>query len=149
MTSPSRRWRRLGLVVGAALAAGFLLTRGPVLDVLATVAARFMVHRGQRAALGPLIEEAQRLGLDYQTILRDPMGHVGQPVVWCVDHPSWGNAYLAGKPSEPLVLENESAFPINSPTSGGTCTTVVATIGEVPAMFVPERGVVLHFVGLP
>ncbi|MBI5623475.1 MAG: hypothetical protein HY924_06845 [Elusimicrobia bacterium] len=144
MIPPSLRWRRLGLVVGAAVAAGFLLTRGPVMDILAAVAGGFMERRSQKVSLSALIEEANGLGLDYAAIRREPARCIGKPVVWCVDHPSWGTAYLAGKPSEPLILENESAFPLNSAVAGGRCRTVVATVAEVR----PEA-VVLRFVGLP
>ncbi|MBI4677370.1 MAG: hypothetical protein HY748_07285 [Elusimicrobia bacterium] len=139
-----RRWRRLGLAAGIGLAAVIVLTRQPVLETLAGVAANFKERRGQRASLGVHIDEAHRLGLDYATIVREPEDHVGQPVVWCVDHPSWGTAYLAGKPSEPLVLENESAFPLNSPTSGGRCAVVVAVVSGVQ-----ENGIVLRYAGAP
>jgi hypothetical protein len=114
------------------------------MDMFAGAAAGFMERRGQRASLGALIDEARHLELEHSAILREPAKHAGKPVVWCVDHPSWGNAYLAGKPSEHLVLENEFAFPINSPTSGGRCTTVVAVVVGVKG-----NSVAIQYMGQP
>ncbi|MFA6317087.1 MAG: hypothetical protein WC943_06680 [Elusimicrobiota bacterium] len=140
----ARRLRWLGLVAGISIAAGFILTSAPVLDILAGVSVRFQERRSQRVSLSALIEEANALGLDYAAIRREPARYVGKPVVWCVDHPGWGMAYLAGKPSDSLILENESSFPMNSPVAGGRCRTVVALVEGVR----PE-GIVLRFVGLP
>lgn len=38
----------------------------------------------RKAAIAPLVKEARRLGLTYETALADPYGAVGKPAVWCL-----------------------------------------------------------------
>jgi len=80
---------------------------------------------------GDALAEAKRLGLSYEAALADPSAAIGKPVVWCVDHPARGYAYAGGKPSQPLILQDPSAFPTNSPTTGGRCDRVLAVVTAV------------------
>lgn len=72
------------------------------------------------------IAQAKRLDLGYADALKPES--VGKPVLWCIDHVASGYSYLAGRPSQPILWDNEHAVPFNSPTTGGRCTKMLATI---------------------
>lgn len=88
--------------------------------------------------------EAKRLDLGYDQIVSSPEQFIGKFVVWCVDHPATNVSYLAGRPAQPLVWDYAQEVPLNSPTSGGRCTTVLATVEGVQ-----REGVRLRYIGLP
>lgn len=130
--------------MGAVFGYGFL-PRFYLLDALASVVVHFQEHRRESLVIHPHIDRAKLEPLTYEQVLAAPKAALGKPVVWCVDHAYGATASFAdGRPSRPLLWTNESAVPRNSPTSGGRCTNVVATVEDVK----PD-GVVLAFVGLP
>lgn len=92
----------------------------------------------------PELALAGRLGLTYEAALADPKAAIGKPVIWCVDHPAHGFAYEGGKPSHPLLLDNDYAFPINSPTTGGRCDDVLAAVTAVGPDAVSLRFIERH-----
>jgi len=131
--SPSSRLPALvGVVVGL-LAFGLYLK-------LVWPALRGAKDRAQRvAATLPLVEEAKRRALTYQT------ARAGAPVVWCFDHLSSSTTYVDGRGSEPIEWANEKDVPLtHGPTSGGGCEDFVATVVE-------RRGntLVLEYKGRP
>lgn len=89
-----------------------------------------------------LAAQARQLDLKYEAVLADPKPAVGKPVIWCVDHPSGDSAYVEGKPSQVLHLQDPLSFPFSAVSnSGGRCNRVLAVITDV------ERGIVtLRFV---
>lgn len=116
----------------------FQVLAEPLVSAAAHVWYGLEQRRSERAALEPMIEKARLWRVDYET------AREGDYVVWCVDHPASGYSYLAGKPSQPLVLSNDWQMETNSPQQGGRCTDIVARVeGRKP------QGVVLRFMGLP
>lgn len=101
-------------------------------------------RRQQKQAMAPLVERARSLGLSYEAVLAAPAEHLEKPVVWCVDTVAVGRAYHSGRPSQPVIWENAADVPVNGPTTGGRCSTVLAVV-----MGVRHEGVVLRYLGLP
>lgn len=127
-----------GFLAAAGAFAAFQVLAGPLVSAAAHVWYGLEQRRSERAALEPFIEKARLWRVDYET------ARAGDYVVWCVDHPSKGYAYLAGKPSQPLVLSNDWQMETNSPQQGGRCTMVVAQVeGRKP------QGLVLRYLGRP
>ena len=60
------------------------------------------------------------------------------------DHPASNYAYLAGRPSQPLVLSNGWAMRYTSPSSGGRCVQI---LGQVETR--KPQGLGLRFIGYP
>lgn len=136
--------RRILLAVAATaamllLGAAFLRVM-PVMELVDGFGRR----RAERNGLAGFIAQAKREPVDYDAARADPGAFKGRPVVWCVDHPAAGVSYLSGRPSQPLAWSDEVRLPKNSPTTGGRCDLVVATIEGAS-----REGLVLNFVGRP
>lgn len=131
----------LGSLFGVLLA---LFPWGVLFLNAAEAAQGFLSLRRSRKTLAPMAREAERLNLGYDQIASSPGEFAGKFVVWCVDHPAPKVSYLAGKPSQPLVWENDHELPLNSPTSGGRCTKVLAAVEGLS-----REGVLLRYIGRP
>lgn len=123
---------------------GTLFSWEPVFINAAEAAQGFLNLRRSRKTLAPMAREAERLNLGYDQIASSPQEFAGKFVVWCVDHPAPNVSYLAGKPSQPLVWENDQDLPRNSPTSGGRCTEVLAAVEGLR-----REGILLRYIGRP
>ncbi|MFA6002707.1 MAG: hypothetical protein WC881_01420 [Elusimicrobiota bacterium] len=131
----------LGVLVGVFLA---VMPWGHLARFLGSRAGKVQERHQERIGMEPRIQEASSLNLTYEQISAQPLAYGGKYVLWCVDHPSAGTSFLEGRPAQPLVWSNDEQLPINSVTSGGRCTRVLALVeGTGPA------GVQLRFIGLP
>ncbi|MDD5656092.1 MAG: hypothetical protein PHF00_02425 [Elusimicrobia bacterium] len=131
----------------AGVLAGVLVASIPWEAVFMYAAGRVAAYRerrDERRRLAPLAHEARRLALSYEAVSSDPQKHLGQPVLWCVDHPGRGSSCLAGRPAQSLSWANEDAVPVTTPVNGGSCVRVVASVEGAGA-----SGVRLVFIGEP
>lgn len=124
----------------AVLAAFAFLKVIPVLEIVEGARRR----HAEKSALQTYISRAKSEPVEYDAARADPSAFKGRPVVWCVDHPAAGFSYLAGRPDRPLSWSDETRLPKNSPTTGGRCDLVVATV-EASS----PKGLLLNFVGRP
>ena len=96
--------------------------------------ADFKERRAADQAVAPIVAQAKLWPMTYET------AEAGKPVIWCVDHPARGVAYLESRPSQPIVYSNDDAAPLTFGNAGSHCATVVAVVdGRRP------QGVVLTF----
>lgn len=134
------------------------------------IVAEFGASRWSDAKLKPLVVEALRKGLTYESVTREcPQGcprvavasvvalkvviqegvgavasdsPIGAPVVWCIDHPSPNVSYVNGNPQRVVIWKDESPIPINR-LKYDRCRWIVAVVrGARP------DGVLLEFKGL-
>lgn len=119
---------------GAFFAVQFL--SGPFVDVCAQAWSGVEQRNAQLAALEPFREKAKLWRVDYET------AREGDYVEWCVDRPSAGYAYLEGRPSQPLLLSNESVLDVGYPR--GHCAMIVGQVeGRKP------NGLSVRVIGQP
>ena len=101
-------------------------------------------HLEKREQIARTVAEARRLGLTWEKAIADPAAAIGKPVLWCVDHPTSGPDGYVASPSQPITLENSSAFPVAGGQSGGRCADVLAVIVKAD-----DQGLSLRFEGRP
>lgn len=132
--------------------------------------AEFRASRWNDARLKPLVIEALRMGLTYESVTRDcPQGcprevvastvalkdaprenigsvtsgsPIGAPIVWCIDHPSPNVSYVNGNPQKVVIWKDESPIPINR-LKYDRCRWIVAIVRGART-----DGVLLEFKGL-
>jgi hypothetical protein len=126
---------RQASLAGAALAfAGGLFVGTALRPAAADVLVSYRIGRDARAALKPWVEEAKLWPMTYET------AEPGRIVDWCVDHPTNGYSFLAGKPSQPILWEGEFL----APQTAGRCRRMLArVVAREP------QGLRLRFLGLP
>lgn len=90
-----------------------------------------------RVANGPLLDEARRLGLDYDHVAADPAAAVGKPVVWCVSSNDGEHGAVDGKPAMSVVWTYPSELLKTNGGSHGYCWKELAVVTGV------DRGAVL------
>ncbi len=133
--------RRQAVIFAGAFVGLAVLSQLPWVDA----AAQLLSRRAELARLSKEIYDARLTPISYDAVrTAPPETYLGRPVLWCVDHVAGGVSYLGGKPSQPLSWTNEAAVPKNSPTSGGRCTQVLASIQGWD-----RDGVKLAFMGEP
>lgn len=113
---------RQASLAGAALAFGLGLFIGTVCrPAVADMIVSYQVGRDQRAALRPWIEEAKLWPMTYET------AEPGKLVDWCIDHPTNGFSYLAGRQSQPILWDGELIAPLTASSKGG-CRRMLARV---------------------
>jgi hypothetical protein len=92
------------------------------------VGAGFLDRFHERSSNAPLLADARRLNLDYEQVAAKPRDFVGKPVVWCVNTPSAGHSYVAGRPAWPVALNGSfEEYRTNSGTAS-YCWNVLAVV---------------------
>jgi len=123
--------RRFARVVLAAVAAGVLsclaaLLVARIVPWTADAAASFGSRRAERERIAGPVAEAKRLGLTWESVIVAPQTSAGKPVLWCVDNLGGGRAYVDGRPSEPVRIENPGAM--DAPSSKVHCRSTLAVV---------------------
>lgn len=97
----------LTLLARALLAAALL---APLVIWIMNSAPGFKAHMAKKAAIAPLIKEAEELNITYESARMAPIKTLGKPVVWCI-HIASGGAYYGLGAGKPIDIINQPAMP--------------------------------------
>lgn len=123
--------------VGLAAFLGGALAGALLRPAAADLWRQFRERRDDAAALAPLIEQARQRDAGYDSAVP------GDVVDWCIDHPSKGFSYLAGKQSQPILWADEAAAPITYGAKSDCQRMIARVVSREP------QGLKLSFIGQP
>lgn len=129
--------RTAALVIAAASFALGVSVGAYLMPELSRLRDQVRQRRDRAAALSSLIEQAKLMPVSYD--LATP----GMVVDWCIDHPSKGFSFVAGRPSEPVLWTNEGDVPETIYTKGACRRTLARVVSREPL------GLKLTFLGQP
>jgi len=105
----------------------------------------FSINRARNAEIAPLVEKAKALGLTYETVLADPAGAEGKPVVWCVQNRDPHGVTVDGNGAKRLSVSNYPRMPLFMGDKHRACIPMILLV-EKP---VPGRPVPVFFRDVP
>ena len=113
----------------------------------------FRARQARKARNAPMIEQAGKLGLTYDSVLADPERAVGKPAVWCLTKMTPWKMLYQGSEGKPVYIENPHGMSkVIGQAQDQTCTDTLLTIKSVTTLdFGTVRGLRLEasFVDYP
>ncbi len=79
----------------------------------------------------PLLEEAQKLALDYKTVLSGKDTHIGKYVFWCVQNRGEYEVFYRGDTNSRLNISNYGRMPKFSGSKHSNCSDMLLNIEDV------------------
>lgn len=120
--------------------------------VTRTLAPRLRARLAQRAAAAPLLREAARLAITYESALAAPGAAVGKPALWCLRDAGGGRTLYNGDESRPVYISNPASLPAPAGSIHRGCADALVEIASVTySSFGVVSGARLEarFIGVP
>lgn len=114
-----------GILLGAAIVLGAVIRTQTLLP-------GYKATRARKARSAPLVGEARKLGLTYESVLSDPSKAVGKPAVWCLRRISPDETLYQGKEGKSVYMEEAYGRPAGSMRRN--CRDTLLTIKKVTAL---------------
>jgi hypothetical protein len=96
-----------------------------------TLAPRFRTRLSAKAAQAPMLKEAKRLGLTYDSVLADPVKALGRPAVWCLRQGAGGLAAYDGDPDRTVEIVNPEDMPAVYGSTHQQCADALIELSTV------------------
>lgn len=124
--------KNIAVLTGGAVLAAVLVAAAAIWAQ--TLVPAFKARQARKAHNAPLIKEAGKLALTYDSVLAGPAQAVGKPAVWCLRRINPWQTLYQGKEGKLVYIENPHGMSNPGGSMHQTCTDTLVRIKTVTAV---------------